>query len=378
MINRLLVANRGEIARRVFHTCRELGVETVAVCSDPDAAAPHVTEADVAVRLPGAALRETYLRGDLLAEAARAAGADAVHPGYGFLSENAEFAQTVLDAGLTWVGPPPKAIESMGSKLEAKRLLADAGVPVLSSLDPASVTEADLPVLIKASAGGGGRGMRVARSLSELPGQVEAARAEAASAFGDDTVFCESYLPAGRHIEVQVLADEHGTVWTLPERECSIQRRHQKVIEESPSPLVERVNGMREQLCDAARAAAEAIGYLGAGTVEFLAESVGGSAGGEAPRVRFFFLEMNTRLQVEHPVTECVTGVDLVAWQLRIAEGAPLPPHPPAPSGHAIEARLYAETVTVEAGQARWAPQVGTLERFAVPGVSVEFGIPAA
>ncbi len=358
MITNLLVANRGEIARRVFRTCRALGVGTVAVASDADAAAPHVREADAAVRLPGAAPTDTYLRADLLVAAAREAGADAVHPGYGFLSENAEFARAVLDAGLTWVGPPPEAIAAMGSKIEAKRLMADAGVPVLPELDPAAITEADLPVLVKASAGGGGRGMRVVRTLGELQSQVDGARGEAASAFGDDTVFCEPYLATGRHIEVQVLCDAHGTVWTVGERECSIQRRHQKVVEESPSPLVARVSGMRDELFAAARAAAKAIGYVGAGTVEFLAGEDG----------RFYFLEMNTRLQVEHPVTECVTGLDLVELQLSVAEGRSLPGDPPAPRGHAIEVRLYAEDPAAD-----WRPASGTLHRLDIPGVVAEF-----
>ncbi|HEY3003820.1 MAG TPA: biotin carboxylase N-terminal domain-containing protein, partial [Kribbellaceae bacterium] len=227
MITNLLVANRAEIARRVFRTCRELGIGCVAVHSDADASAPYVAEADVAVRLPGNAPGETYLRPELLIEAARRAGADAVHPGYGFLSENADFARQVIDAGLTWVGPPAAAIESMGSKIESKRLMAGAGVPVLAALDPSAVAEADLPVLVKASAGGGGRGMRVVRRLAELAPEIEAARSEAASAFGDGTVFCEPYLETGRHVEVQVMADRHGTVWAVGERECSIQRRHQ-------------------------------------------------------------------------------------------------------------------------------------------------------
>jgi propionyl-CoA carboxylase alpha chain len=358
MITSLLVANRGEIARRVFRTCRTLGIATVAVASDADATAPHAREADTTVLLPGTAPADTYLRADLLVAAAREAGADAVHPGYGFLSENAAFARAVLDAGLTWVGPPPAAIESMGSKIEAKRLMAAAGVPVLSELDPAAITEADLPVLVKASAGGGGRGMRVVRTLAELASQVDSARSEAASAFGDDTVFCEPYLATGRHIEVQVLCDAHGTVWAVGERECSIQRRHQKVVEESPSPLVERVAGMRDELFAAARNAAKAIGYVGAGTVEFLADEDG----------RFYFLEMNTRLQVEHPVTECVTGLDLVELQLSVAEGTPLPAGPPEPRGHAIEVRLYAEDPAAD-----WRPASGTLHRFEVPGVVAEF-----
>jgi propionyl-CoA carboxylase alpha chain len=342
----------------VFRTCRTLGISTVAVHSDADASAPHVRAADTAVRLPGTAPADTYLRGDLLVAAAREAGADAVHPGYGFLSESAAFARAVVDAGLTWVGPPADAIDAMGSKIEAKRLMSGAGVPVLPELDPAAITDADLPVLVKASAGGGGRGMRVVRTLESLESEVDAARREAASAFGDGTVFCEPYLATGRHIEVQVLADTQGTVWAVGERECSIQRRHQKVVEESPSPLVERVAGMREELFAAARDAAKAIGYVGAGTVEFLAGEDG----------RFYFLEMNTRLQVEHPVTECVTGLDLVELQLTVAEGRSLPAGPPAPRGHAIEIRLYAEDPA-----AGWRPASGPLHRFDVPDVAAEF-----
>ncbi|MDT4891887.1 MAG: propionyl-CoA carboxylase alpha chain [Pseudonocardiales bacterium] len=360
MITSVLVANRGEIARRVFRTCRDRGLGTVAVFSDADAEAPHVRAADAAVRLPGNAPGETYLRAELIVDAARRAGADAVHPGYGFLSENAAFARAVIDAGLCWIGPPPEAIDAMGSKIESKRMMSAAGVPVLPELSPDAVTEADLPVLIKASAGGGGRGMRVVRELSALPAEAEAARAEAQSAFGDPTVFCEPYLATGRHIEVQVMADSFGTVWTVGERECSIQRRHQKVVEEAPSPLVERITGMREQLFDAARAAAKAIGYTGAGTVEFLADERG----------RFFFLEMNTRLQVEHPVTECTTGLDLVALQLHVAGGGRLDENPPLPQGHSIEVRLYAEDPA-----AGWQPQTGTVHRIAVPGVLTRFAV---
>ncbi|MFC9515958.1 acetyl/propionyl/methylcrotonyl-CoA carboxylase subunit alpha [Nocardiaceae bacterium NPDC056970] len=359
-ITSVLVANRGEIARRVFATCRRSGIGTVAVFSDPDAASPHVAEADAAVRLPGATPTETYLRADALIAAAHAAGADAVHPGYGFLSENADFAQAVEAAGLTWIGPPVKSIELMGSKVESKRIMAEAGVPVLAELDPATVTEADLPVLVKASAGGGGRGMRVVRELSALPREIEAARREAQSAFGDPTVFCERYLETGRHIEVQVMADRHGTVWAIGERECSIQRRHQKVVEEAPSPLVERIPSMRARLFEAARLAANAIGYEGAGTVEFLADERG----------EFFFLEMNTRLQVEHPVTECTTGLDLVELQLQVASGAELPAEPPAIRGHSIEVRLYAEDPAHG-----WRPQSGTVERIELPGSTVEFEI---
>ncbi|MGE2721524.1 acetyl/propionyl/methylcrotonyl-CoA carboxylase subunit alpha [Mycolicibacterium celeriflavum] len=358
MITRVLVANRGEIARRVFATCRRLGIGTVAVYTDPDERSPHVAEADARVRLEG---RTGYLDAGQLIAAARAAGADAIHPGYGFLSENAEFASAVRTAGLTWIGPPPAAVAAMGSKIEAKKLMAAAGVPVLDELDPDSVTADQLPVLIKASAGGGGRGMRVVRELSQLPSQVEAARREAASAFGDPTVFCERYLASGHHVEVQVLADEHGTVWAVGERECSIQRRHQKIIEEAPSPLVERTPGMRDKLFDAARLAATAIGYAGAGTVEFMADESGD----------FFFLEMNTRLQVEHPVTEETTGLDLVELQLLVADGGRLDPEPPPSRGHAIEARLYAEDPAKN-----WQPQAGTVHRFDVPAnVRVDSGI---
>jgi acetyl/propionyl-CoA carboxylase alpha subunit len=358
MITRVLVANRGEIARRVFATCRRLGIGTDAVYTEPDAASPHVAEADAAVRLEG---RNGYLDAQQLIAAARAAGADAVHPGYGFLSENPEFAAAVFDAGLTWIGPPVAAVAAMGSKIEAKKMMAAAGVPVLDELDPETITADQLPVLIKASAGGGGRGMRVVRELSELPGQVEAARREAQSAFGDPTVFCERYLATGHHVEVQVLADEHGTVWAVGERECSIQRRHQKIIEEAPSPLVERIPGMRAKLFDAARLAASAIGYTGAGTVEFMADDRGD----------FFFLEMNTRLQVEHPVTELTTGLDLVELQLHVADGDRLDPEPPPSRGFSIEARLYAEDPAKG-----WQPQAGTVHRFDVPrNVRVDSGI---
>jgi propionyl-CoA carboxylase alpha chain len=354
-ITRVLVANRGEIARRVFATCRRLGLGTVAVYTDPDAAAPHVTEADARVRL---ARTTDYLNAEAIIAAARAAGADAVHPGYGFLSENADFAAAVQDAGLTWVGPPVDAVRAMGSKIESKKLMSAAGVPVLDELDPETVTQAQLPVLVKASAGGGGRGMRVVNELSCLPNEVAAARREAQSAFGDPTVFCERYLPTGHHIEVQVLADSHGTVWAVGERECSIQRRHQKIIEEAPAPLVERTPGMRSKLFDAARLAAGAIGYTGAGTVEFLADDNGD----------FYFLEMNTRLQVEHPVTEETTGLDLVELQLAVADGERLDAEPPAAQGHSIEARLYAED------PARgWQPQAGLVQAIDVPAARVQF-----
>ncbi|MBM7436909.1 biotin carboxylase N-terminal domain-containing protein [Streptomyces sp. HB132] len=361
MITQLLVANRGEIACRIFRTCRELGISTVAVYSDADADALHVREADTAVRLPGAAPGDTYLRGDLVVAAALAAGADAVHPGYGFLSENAGFARAVQDAGLVWVGPPVKAIELMASKTRAKELMAAADVPLLAPVDPGSATAADLPLLLKAAAGGGGRGMRVVRELGSLRQEMTAASAEAAGAFGDGEVFAEPYVERGRHVEVQVMADGQGTVWALGTRDCSLQRRHQKVIEEAPAPGLD--DAVRGQLRDAAVAAAHAVGYRGAGTVEFLVSSEG----------KPYFLEMNTRLQVEHPVTEAVFGLDLVALQLRIAEGGPLPAAaPPEPSGHAVEARLYAEDPARD-----WQPQTGALLTFDVPdepGIRVDTG----
>ena len=341
MISTLLVANRGEIACRVFRTCRELGIRTVAVHSDADDNALHTRAADTTVRLPGAAPADTYLRGDLIVKAAVAAGADAVHPGYGFLSENADFARAVLDAGLVWIGPPPKAIEAMASKTRAKELMG------ISSLG--EVTDADLPVLVKAAAGGGGRGMRIVRRLEDLDAALEGARAEAASAFGDGEVFVESYVEGGRHVEVQILADTHGTVWPLGTRDCSLQRRHQKVIEEAPAPGLP--DELTRELHALAVRAARAVDYVGAGTVEFLV------ADGKA-----HFLEMNTRLQVEHPVTEAVFGIDLVALQLRVAEGTALDTDPPLPSGHAVEARLYAEDPAND-----WIPQTGTLHRLTVP-----------
>ncbi|MEV8065442.1 biotin carboxylase N-terminal domain-containing protein [Streptomyces sp. NPDC085995] len=342
MISTVLVANRGEIACRVFRTCRDLGIRTVAVHSDADAGALHARVADAAVRLPGATPADTYLRGDLIVKAALAAGADAVHPGYGFLSENAGFARAVLDAGLVWIGPPPEAIEAMASKTRAKQLM---GIEPLKE-----VTEADLPVLVKAAAGGGGRGMRVVRRLKDLDAELAAARAEAASAFGDGEVFTEPYVEGGRHVEVQILADAHGTVWPLGTRDCSLQRRHQKVIEEAPAPGLPEP--LTAELYELAVRAARAVDYVGAGTVEFLV------AGEKA-----HFLEMNTRLQVEHPVTEAVFGIDLVALQIRVAEGHALESTPPPARGHAIEARLYAEDPARD-----WAPQTGVLHRLAVPG----------
>ena len=360
MITRLLVANRGEIARRVFATCRRLGIETVAVHSDADAGLPFVREADYAVALPGTSPADTYLRSDLVLEAAARVGADAIHPGYGFLSENAAFARAVIDAGLTWVGPAPESIEQMGSKIESKKLMEAAGVPVLGNLTADDATGADLPLLVKASAGGGGRGMRVVRTLAELPAEIATAQAEAASAFGDGTVFVEPYVEHGRHVEVQVVGHRDG-VLVLGERDCSIQRRHQKVVEESPAPGLS--DATRKALHEAAHAAAAAIDYRGAGTVEFLVDAEDTS--------RFWFLEMNTRLQVEHPVTELVHGVDLVEMQIAVAEGRELDPRSIGETyGHAIEVRLYAEDPA-----AGWQPQSGVLSRVEVPGVSAEFDL---
>jgi acyl-CoA carboxylase subunit alpha len=359
-VKKLLIANRGEIARRIQRSARELGIATVAVYAEPDRFAPFVREADEAVSLGGATPSESYLSVDKILAAARAAGADAVHPGYGFLSENADFARACAAAGLVFVGPTPEAIAAMGSKLEAKRRMGAAGVPQLPSREIAAsarpaelaqlASELGLPLLVKASAGGGGRGMRIVRDTASLAEAVASAGREAASAFGDGTVYLERYLEGARHVEVQIFGDTHGRVIHLYERECSIQRRHQKIVEESPSPGVS--GALREALCKAAVVAGEAIGYQSAGTVEFLL----------APSGEFFFLEVNTRLQVEHPVTECVTGLDLVRLQLEVAGGTALPAQNelPTPRGHAIEVRLYAEDPT-----RGFAPATGVLHRFA-------------
>ena len=338
-IHRLLIANRGEIARRIIRTAHEMGIATVAVYADGDVGAPFVTEADAAIALNGQTSAETYLDIGKVLDACRRSGADAVHPGYGFLSENATFAKAVVDAGLRWVGPSPDAIGQMGDKLAAKRLIREAEVPTLPAIEltadanlEAAADEIGYPVLVKASAGGGGRGMRIVESADELAAAVEGARREAGAAFGDDTLFLERWLTASRHVEIQILGDNHGNLVHLFERECSIQRRHQKIIEEAPSPAVD--DEMRSAMGEAAVSAARRIGYSSAGTVEFLL------AGGE-----FFFLEVNTRLQVEHPVTEEITGLDLVREQLRIAQGEALGYGQDDLSftGHAIEARIYAE-----------------------------------
>ena len=338
-IRRLLIANRGEIARRIIRTAHEMGIATVAVYADGDVGAPFVVEADAAIALNGKTSAETYLDIGKILEACRRSGADAVHPGYGFLSENATFAKAVVDAGLRWVGPSPAAIGQMGDKLAAKRLIQEAEVPTLPAIEltpdadlEAAADEIGYPVLVKAAAGGGGRGMRIVETADQLPAAVEGARREAGAAFGDDTLFLERWLVASRHVEIQILGDKYGNLVHLFERECSIQRRHQKIIEEAPSPAVDEE--LRRAMGGAAVSAAQRIGYSSAGTVEFLL------AGRE-----FFFLEVNTRLQVEHPVTEAITGLDLVREQLRIAQGEALG-YGQADlsfSGHAIEARIYAE-----------------------------------
>ena len=341
MFRKLLIANRGEIALRVIRACRELGVSSVAIYSDADAHAPHVREADEAVHVGPAPSSESYLRGDVIVEAAKRVGAEAIHPGYGFLSEREWFARLVGENGLSWVGPPPEAIAAMGSKTEARRLAIAAGVPVvpgttesLRDLPDARETAAQFgyPVLLKAAAGGGGKGMRVVRSEAELEGALSSAQREAKNAFGDDAVYVEKYIEGPRHVEIQVLADVYGRTISLGERECSIQRRHQKMIEEAPSIAV--TPALRRRMGETAVAAAKAAGYVNAGTCEFLLAQDGS----------FYFLEMNTRLQVEHPVTEYVTGIDLVQWQIRIAAGEPLDvPKTLEPRGWAIECRITSE-----------------------------------
>ncbi len=371
-INRVLVANRGEIARRVFRTARSMGLSTVAIYADGDADAPFVTDADTAIALGGSTAAESYLDAAKVLEAARRTGADAIHPGYGFLSENATFARTVTDAGLTWIGPPPDAIAAMGDKLSAKRLMDQAGVPTLPSVEVTSDTDLDraaadigFPVLVKASAGGGGKGMRIVAEPGDLAEAVAGAQREAASSFGDGTVFLERYLPAPRHVEIQVLGDTHGNLVHLFERECSVQRRHQKVLEEAPSSAV--TPALRERMGAAAVAAVSAIGYHSAGTVEFLLDG----QGDDAP---FYFLEVNTRLQVEHPVTEEITGLDLVREMIRIADGEALgyAQDDLTIDGHAVEARLYAEDPAND-----FLPAIGTLSVWdpADEGVRYDSGV---
>jgi len=369
MVAKVLVANRAEIARRIFRTCREMGYATVAVHSEPDTGEPHAREADQAVLLPGSSPAETYLDIEAILAAAKETGADTIHPGYGFLSENPAFARAVVDAGLTWVGPSPEAIEIMGSKLASKRLMEEVGVPTLPSVAISGISTVNsaalslgMPVLVKASAGGGGKGMRIVEDPGDVEEAVASARREAGAAFGDDTVFLERYIKAPRHIEIQVFGDSSGKVISLHERECSIQRRHQKIIEEAPSTALDRA--LRLEMGAAAVRAAEAVGYVGAGTVEFLYQDGA-----------YYFLEMNTRLQVEHPVTEMVTGLDLVRLQFEIAEGMSLPDHGPRIDGHAIEARLYAEDPLND-----YLPVTGEFHEFSFPpleGLRVDAGIGA-
>ena len=369
MFDKILIANRGEIACRVAHTARRMGIRTVAVYSDADVESMHVAACDEARRLGRAPPRESYLAGDAIVAIARATGAQAIHPGYGFLSENAGFAAAVATAGLTFIGPPPDAIQAMGSKSESKLIMGRAGVPLVpgyhgSGQDDALLArEAALigyPVLIKASAGGGGKGMRIVEREQDFPAALSAARREARTSFGNETVLLEKYLTAPRHIEMQVFADHLGNCVHLFERDCSVQRRHQKVLEEAPAPKM--TDERRAEMGAAAVAAARAIGYVGAGTVEFIVDGSG----------TFFFMEMNTRLQVEHPVTEMITGVDLVEWQLRIAAGEPLPLSQDAISihGHALEARIYAEDP-----DRGFLPSIGRIAHLRAPAESTEVRI---
>jgi acetyl-CoA carboxylase biotin carboxylase subunit len=375
MIRRLLIANRGEIALRIIRACRELAIETVAVHSDADVGAPHVAAADVAEHLGASPAPDSYLNVSKLLDAARRSGADAIHPGYGFLSEQASFARACTEAGLIFVGPPADALERMGSKIRARDLMKKAGVPVVPGRTPADQSDAALidavtaigfPALIKPSAGGGGIGMKVIRHREESLDAIQRARREAQAAFGDPTLYVERLVERPRHVEIQVFADVHGQVVHLFERECSIQRRHQKTIEESPCPVLSPA--VRERMGEAAIAAARAAGYVNAGTVEFLLE-------GESDAAQFFFLEMNTRLQVEHPVTESVTGVDLVHAQLLVASGERLPWSQASLSqrGHAIECRIYAEDP-----QQDFLPQAGPLLMYREPvgpGIRVDAGV---
>jgi len=375
VIKRLLVANRGEIALRVIRACREMDIQPVAVYSDADVGARHVRAADIAIRIGPAAAPDSYLNIDAVIDAARRSGADAIHPGYGFLSENAAFARACASAAITFVGPPADAMERMGSKIAARALMDRAGVPVVPGRTPADQSDASVamaadavgfPVLVKASAGGGGKGMRVALDARSLADAVPAARREAQAAFGDGTLYIERLVQKPRHVEMQVFADAHGSVVHLFERECSVQRRHQKIVEESPSTAL--TVPLRKRLGEAAIAAARSAGYQNAGTLEFLVEGCGDDA-------RFYFLEMNTRLQVEHPVTEAITGVDLVRAQLLVAMGGRLPwqQQDLTQRGHAIECRVYAEDPS-----SGFLPQAGQLHLYrepSAPGIRIDSGV---
>jgi acetyl/propionyl-CoA carboxylase alpha subunit len=346
-IQKLLVANRGEIALRVFRACRELGIATVAVAPEDDAGSLHARSADETIRIA------SYLHAGEHVRAAQEAAADAIHPGYGFLAENADFAEAVEAAGLSWVGPPPEALRAGGDKLEAKRIAREAGVPVVPEGEPAEI---GFPLVVKAAAGGGGRGMRVVREPDGLAEALAAARREAKAAFGDERVFCERFIERPRHVEIQLLGDSQGMIVALGERECSVQRRHQKVLEEAPSPALDPQ--LRARMSEAAVAFAQGIGYRSAGTAEFMLDGRD-----------FWFLELNGRIQVEHPVTELVSGTDLVAEQIRIAQGEPLSAEPRL-VGHAVEVRLYAEDPRT------FLPQTGRLERLRLPaGIRVDAGV---
>ena len=379
MFTKILIANRGEIACRVAATCRKLGIRTVAVYSDADANARHVLACDEAVHIGPPAPKESYLLGARIIEAALATGAQAVHPGYGFLSENEVFAQACADAGLVFIGPPPSAIKAMGLKAASKQLMENAGVPLVPGYHGADQSplmlkrEADAigyPVLIKASAGGGGKGMRIVTKNEEFDAALASCKREAINSFGDDAVLIERYVTRPRHIEIQVFGDMHGHCVYLFERDCSVQRRHQKVLEEAPAPGMS--DARRAEMGAAAVAAAKAVGYVGAGTVEFIAEPIERIAddGSADADLRFFFMEMNTRLQVEHPVTEAITGLDLVEWQLRVASGEPLPlqQHELRIHGHAIEARICAENP-----DAQFLPATGRLDVYRTPEAAVSF-----
>lgn len=371
-IRKILIANRGEIALRVIRTCKELGIKTVAVYSRPDAGAPHVLHADESVFIGEAASSESYLVMDKIIAAARQTGADAIHPGYGFLSENADFAERCKTEGIIFIGPEPEAIRMMGDKTTARELAIKEGIPTPPGLksELQSIAEArkiaeevGYPILIKAAAGGGGKGMRIVHKQDELEASIKTAKSEAKNAFGDDRIYIEKYLEEPRHVEFQIMADKHGNVLHLFDRECSVQRRHQKVIEEAPCPLL--TDELREKMAESAIKAAKACDYVGAGTIEFLVDK----------HLNYYFLEMNTRLQVEHPVTEMITGMDLVALQIKVAEGEPLPfkQHELGINGHAIECRIYAEDPAEN-----FLPSTGTLTKHRIPsgsGIRVDAGV---
>lgn len=374
MYKKILVANRGEIARRIFRACRELGIRSVAIYSEVDRSAPWARQADESYELPGMTARDTYLNQDVIFDIAQATGVDAIHPGYGFLSENAQFAEACLDRKIDFIGPTPAAMRALGSKVGARLIAKQAKVPIIPGVDGAEYDDADLaeaatgigyPVLIKASGGGGGKGMRVVWREDEFQSALNTARNESLSSFGSDHVLVEKYFVNIRHVEVQVLGDRHGKIVHLFERECSVQRRHQKIVEETPSPVI--TPQLRQQITNAALALAHTVGYISAGTIEFILD----------PKGKYYFLEMNTRLQVEHPVTEMVTGIDLAAWQIRLAAGEPLTfrQEDLQQYGHAMECRIYAEDPAND-----FLPSIGKIAFYrpaAGPGVRVDDGVEA-